>query len=136
MEALDQIDDIGRYYPLLQSADYDEETAKHDEQRLVDLAIDLLWFHSAGDKQQAPAKERHLCDGLAKEEQENHCRGYENGFENQRPMVARRLGSTCKLLPRQELSTEYEGDERNREDEAYSSHRSKRACEGAVGNAR
>jgi hypothetical protein len=80
----------------------DDRPHQHEEERPVDLAIDLVGLDSPGDKQQCASDDRHLSDRLAGEKQDHHRDCHENRLDDQRPIVMRR---NRRIRPAQLIAT-------------------------------
>ena len=64
--------DVGREHLLLETGDDDEQADEHDEERPVDVEIDLLRLDPAGEEKKRAAEDGDLGDRLAGEEQRDH----------------------------------------------------------------
>ena len=110
-----------REHGLLEARDDDEQPDEHEEQRPVDLAIDLLGLDPAREQQQRAADDRHLGDRLAGEERTTIIASAdENRLDDQRPVIAARAarldgGSRSRSETRDGRSSAMSSD---RQDEA------------------
>ena len=123
IELADRRDHFRRQHVRLQRRDDDEQASEHEEQRPIDLAIDLLRLDLAREQQQRAADDRHLGDGLTGEEKDHHRKRDENRLGNEHRM---RAGGTRhddgEPLATQKFPTINEREEQNREGEANRRH--------------
>jgi hypothetical protein len=56
MPAADRTNDLRGKYVVFESRDHDKEPHEHQQQRPVDLLVDLLAFDAAGEEQKPPAE--------------------------------------------------------------------------------
>ena len=90
VEATDGGEDLGADHLFLQPGDDHEEADEHDQQRPVDVEIDLLRLDPPGDEKEGTAEDCDLGDRLAGEEERDHRERDRDRLDDQRPIVAGR----------------------------------------------
>ena len=90
---------------LFEPRDDDEQAGEHDQQRPVDVEIDLLRLHPPRHQQQRAGEDGDARHRQAEEEQDHHGEGDDERLDDQAAVIAHRRGGSGANVSRAKNSS-------------------------------